>query len=144
MAMAYSTDLRKRVLAAVDEGLSHTAAAERYQIARASIAKWVKLRRETGSLAARHSPGRRRTIALGDSEALRAQLTAQPDATLTAHVAHWVSTHPSQPLSRATMGRAIQRLDWTRKKSRSTPASKTPSAVRPSKRGSRRGQQRTS
>ena len=142
--MAYSLDLRKRVLAAVDEGMSHTAAAKLYKIARASIAKWVRLRRETGALAARQPPGRPRTIGLSDSDGLRAQLTAQPDASLDAHVARWTSAHPAQPLSRATMGRAIQRLNWSRKKSRSTPASKTPSAARPSKRASRRGRPRTS
>ena len=142
--MAYSLDLRTRVMAAVDDGLSHTAAAELYKIARASIAKWVKLRRETGALAARQPPGRPRTIGLSDSEALRAQLTAQPDASLAAHVAHWTSAHPAQPLSRATMGRAIQRLDWTRKKRRSMPVSKIPSAARPSRHASRRGRSRTS
>lgn len=142
--MAYSTDLRKRVLAAVDDGLSHTAAAERYQIAHASIAKWIKLRRETGALIARQPPGRPRTIALADHDALRAQLTAQPDASLAVHVAHWAAQHPSQDVSTATMARAIQRLDWTRKKSHSTPVSKTPPAGQRSKRGSRPVQQRTS
>jgi len=142
--MAFSLDLRKRVLAAVDGGLSRTEAAKRYQVGRATITEWVKLRRETGSLVARQPPGRPRTIALADHEALRAQLSAQADASLALHAANWRAAHPSQPLSTATMSRAIRRLDWTRKKRRSTPASKTRSAVRPSKRGSRPARQRTS
>ena len=142
--MAYSLDLRERVLAAVDRGLSRTEAAKLFAVARATITDWVTLRRETGSLAGQQPPGRPRTIGLADHEALRAQLTAQPDATLEAHVAHWTAQHPSQSLSVATMSRAIQRLDWTRKKSRSAPASKTPSAVRPSRHVSRRDRRRTS
>ncbi|MCA1554377.1 MAG: IS630 transposase-related protein [Chloroflexi bacterium] len=142
--MAYSLDLRTRVLAAVDGGLSRTQAAARYQVGRASIAKWVKLRRETGALTVRQPPGRPRMIGVADREALRAQLSAQPAATLEAHVARWVARHPSQHLSRATMGLAILRLDWTRKKSRSMSVNKTPPAVRLSKHGSRRGRPRTS
>ena len=142
--MAFSLDLRKRVLAAVDGGLSRTAAARRYQVGRATITEWVKLRRETGSFGARQSPGRPRTIALTDQDSLRAQLSAQPDASLRQHVADWSAQHPSQTISMATMLRAIRRLNWTRKKSRSTPASKIPSAGRPSKRGSRHARPRTS
>jgi transposase len=124
--MAFSLDLRKRVLAAVDGGLSRTQAARRFQVGRATITTWVTLRRERGSLAAQSPPGRPRTIGASDAEALRAQLNAQPDATLPDHVRVWVARHPDQPLSTATMSRAIQRLGWTRKKSRSAPASKTP------------------
>lgn len=50
--MAYSPDLRERVLAAVDRGLSRTEAAKLFAVARATITDWVRLRRETGSLAA--------------------------------------------------------------------------------------------
>jgi len=123
--MAYSLDLRKRVLAAVDGGLSRTQAAWRFQVGRATITTWVTLRRQSGSLAAHAPPGRPRTIGASDAEALGAQLNAQPDATLPDHVRLWVARHPDQSLSTATMSRAIQRLGWTRKKSRSAPASKT-------------------
>jgi transposase len=142
--MAYSLDLRKRVLAAVDRGMSRTQAARQFQVGRATITIWVRLRRERGSLAAQSPPGRPRTIGPADHDALWAQLTAQADATLPAHVASWAAQYPAPSLSVASMSRAIRRLDWTRKKSRSAPASKTPSAARPSKPASGRGQRRTS
>ena len=123
--MAYSLDLRERVLAAVDGGLSRTQAARRFQVGRATITTWVTLRRQSGSLAAQSPPGRPRTIGASDAEALWAQLDAQPAATLPEHVRLWTAQHPDQPLSTATMSRAIQRLGWTRKKSHSAPASKT-------------------
>lgn len=142
--MAYSLDLRKRVLAAVDRGMSRSQAAQQFQVGRATITTWVTLRRERGSLAAQAPPGRPRTIGPADHDALLAQLMAQPDATLPAHVANWTAQHPAQTLSVASMSRAIRRLGWTRKKSRSAPASKTRSGVPPSKPVSRRGQRRTS
>jgi transposase len=123
--MAYSLDLRERVLAAIDGGLSRTRAAQQFRVGRATITTWVALRRERGSLAAQFSPGRPRTIGVAEAEALRVQLLAQPDATLPEHVQRWAAHHPEQPVSTATMSRAIQRLGWTRKKSRSVPASKT-------------------
>jgi transposase len=46
---------------------------------------------------------------------LRSQLEANPDATLAEHCQHWEITHDVQ-VSSATMSRAIQRLNWTRKK----------------------------
>ena len=134
--MAYSLDLRQRVLAAVDRGLSRTQAAQQFQIGRATITTWVTLRRESGSLAAQAPPGRPRTIGDTEAEALRAQLTAQPDATLPEHVRLWVAQHPDEPVSTATMSRAIQRLGWTRKKSHSAPANRTRHSARPSRRAS--------
>ena len=123
--MAYSLDLRERVLAAVDGGLSRTQAAQRFQVGRATITTWVTLRCHSGSLAAQSPPGRPRTIGASDAEALWAQLNAQPDATLPEHVRLWTAQHPAQALSTATMSRAIARLGWTRKKSRSAPANRT-------------------
>lgn len=135
--MAYSLDLRERVLAAVDRGLSRTQIAQQFQVGRATITNWVTLRRDRGSLAAQSSPGRPRTIGVAEAEGLRAQLTAQPDATLPEHVRLWTLQHPNASLSTATMSRAIQRLGWTRKKSRSAPANKTRRAEPSSKRASK-------
>ncbi len=134
--MAYSLDLRERVLAAVDGGLSRTQAAQRFQVGRATITTWVTRRRQSGSLAAQSPPGRPRTIGVSEAEALWAQLNAQPDATLPEHVRLWTAQHPDQPLSTATMSRAIARLGWTRKKSRCAPANKTQHNAPPSKHAS--------
>lgn len=135
--MAYSVDLRERVLAAVDRGLSRTQAAQQFRVGRATITNWVALRRARGSRAAHTSPGRPRTMGPSEAEALGAQLAAQPDATLSAHVRRWTAQHPDQSLSTATMSRAIRRLGWTRKKSRFVPASKTRRSGPRSKRASK-------
>jgi len=42
MSKAWSMDLRVRVLAAVSQGLSHWAAAERFDVSAASTSRWRK------------------------------------------------------------------------------------------------------
>jgi len=49
--MALSMDLRVRVLAAIDEGLSCRAAAVRFGVAPSTASRWFGQRRETGNLA---------------------------------------------------------------------------------------------
>ena len=55
---AYSQDLRERVVKAVDQGLSQTEIVKLFGVSSATIKRYVKLRRETGSLAPRVIPGR--------------------------------------------------------------------------------------
>ena len=115
LAMAYSLDLRKRVLAALERGMEVDEAVSTFQVGRSTIFRWQAQQRTTGTLMARTSPGRTRLIAEGAEAGLRAQLEQQPDATLAQHVAAWSDTdHPS--VSVATMARAIARVGWTRKK----------------------------
>ena len=60
MAKAYSIDLRRRVVEAVeDEGLSCNQAAARYAIAISTAIDWVNRYRRTGSLAPGQVGGRR-------------------------------------------------------------------------------------
>jgi len=53
MAKSKSEDLRSRVIAAVDSGLSRRAAAERFGVAIASAIRWVREWRESGSVCAK-------------------------------------------------------------------------------------------
>ena len=59
-----------------------------------------------------------------DEAFFRARLEAAPDATVLEHCAWWAK-QTGQPLSEATMWRAIRRLGWTHKKSRWQPANGT-------------------
>jgi putative transposase len=52
MAQPYSMDLRERVIAAVEQGgLSGNAAARRFGVAVSTAINWLRLHRETGSVA---------------------------------------------------------------------------------------------
>ena len=57
MAKTYGEDLRERVIAAVDSGLSRRAAAERFKVAFSTAIKWVRAWREHGRRVAKpYSP----------------------------------------------------------------------------------------
>jgi len=121
---AYSLDLRTRVLAAVEAGTPLVGVAERFAVGVATVRRWVRLQETTGSLAPRPRPGRRSPLGLDDAAALDAQVEAAPDATLAEHCARWATSHGRRP-SPSAMCRALQRRDWRRKKSPSTPVNKT-------------------
>ncbi|PBN41219.1 helix-turn-helix domain-containing protein [Sphingobium sp. D43FB] len=61
MTKSISDDLRFRVIAAVDAGLSRRAAAERVGVGTASAIRWVREWRETGSARAKPQGGDRRS-----------------------------------------------------------------------------------
>lgn len=50
MAAALAMDLRRRVMADVDAGMSAEKAAEKYSVSARTIYQWTALRRETGLL----------------------------------------------------------------------------------------------
>ena len=55
---AYSQDLREKVLRAVDQGQARQEIVELFGVSLATIRRYLKQRRETGSLAAKAIPGR--------------------------------------------------------------------------------------
>jgi transposase len=114
---AYSEDLRRRVLAAVDGGMPRREVVRVFGVSLASVTRYLQLRRETGTLAPRprHGPRPIKTAAL--TAVLLRRLEAEPDATLDEHCA-WYEQASGVRVSTATMSRAIAReFGWTRKKS---------------------------
>ncbi len=128
---AYSVDLRQRVLAAVDRGMPRSQVVATFGVSLATLKRWLILRRSCPELPAQSPPGRPGTIGPEQEAALRAQLAEHPDATFAQHAQLWQAGQGSA-LSEWTLGRAIRRLGWTRKKSRSGPASGTRSTAKPS------------
>ncbi|MBD0272717.1 MAG: helix-turn-helix domain-containing protein [Acetobacteraceae bacterium] len=57
MAGPYSTDLRERVLAAVEAGETPEAAARRFAVGRSTAYRWVTAAREEGRRAAKRMRG---------------------------------------------------------------------------------------
>jgi transposase len=51
MGKPYSMDLRERVVAAIEGGLSTGKAAKRYSVGKATAGAWARLKRATGSVA---------------------------------------------------------------------------------------------
>ena len=124
MGRALSRDLRDRVVAAVDGGLSCRAAAERFGVSAASAIRWRQLAVQHGTPAAKPQGGDRRSAKIEDHAALiHAAIERQSDITLdelrTMLAGHGVST------SIATLWRFFARHRITRKKRRPMRASRT-------------------
>ena len=83
MAKALSTDLRDRVVAAVDSGVSRRKAAERFGVSVSSAIRWTTLLRSTGDVRPRRTGGDKRS---GRIEAcapmILSAVETQPDITL--------------------------------------------------------------
>ncbi len=112
---AYSYDLRQRVLRAVDQGQPRAEIVAMFAISLATLKRYLKRQRETSDVRAKPIPGRPAKKGVALQAGLLSQLDAYPDATLAEHCQIWETTQGVQ-VSSATMSRAIQRLNWTRKK----------------------------
>jgi transposase len=117
---AYSLDLRAKVLRAVDQGYGRMEIVKLLGVSRATIKRYLKQRRETGTVAPKAIPGRP-PKKLGPLQAeLGAQLQAHNDADVAEQCRLWEQSHGVK-VSRTTMSQAIKRLGWTRKKRRWVP-----------------------
>lgn len=115
---AYSIDLRERVLAALDRGMSRPEVVTTFQVSLASLKRWHAARRDTGAFAPKPpSGGPEPKLTPADDAELRVQVAAFPDATLAEHAERWNAAHGIS-ISQWTIGRAIRRLGLSRKKSR--------------------------
>jgi transposase len=81
MAKAYSSDLRGRVVEAVDEGATRREAAERFGVSVSSAVRWFQFWRSDGTIAAKHCGGSRSPLDDYGEEIL-ALIAEQPDRTL--------------------------------------------------------------
>jgi transposase len=117
---AYSVDLRVKVLRAVDQGYARQEIVKLLGVSPATIKRYLKQRRETGSLAPRPRAGRP-PKKLGPLQVeLVTQLQAHDDVGLEGQCRLWEQSHGVR-VSTATMSRAIKRVGWTRKKRRWVP-----------------------
>jgi transposase len=121
---AYSVDLREKVLRAVDDGYPRNEIIKLLGVSRATIKRYLKQRRETGTINARPIPGRPSKKFAPLEAGLVAQLQAHPDVTLEMHCQIWEQEQGLR-VSPTTMGRAIRRVGWTRKKKRWVPQNAT-------------------
>jgi putative transposase len=118
----YSTDLRERVIRAVENGKSQAWIAETFQISVSSIKRYLGRFRQTGSVAPTVQGREQPLIKAEQAAAVQAMVDDQPDATLEAYCDAW-EKRTGQRVSDSTMCRALQRFDRPRKKRRSGPPS---------------------
>ena len=124
--MAYSTDLREKIVRAYDEGLgSQRQIADLFGVSRSFVEKLLRRRRTTGDIAALpHGGGRTALCQQKEHNLVRRLIEKQPDATLD-ELCEAIQDKRRLRVSRPTMSRLLRRLDLPRKKSRSTPQRET-------------------
>jgi len=82
--MAYSVDLRKRIVTAAKSGKSYSEVAREFNVDRGTVKEYVQ-RAEAGELGAKKPPGRKRKLNAKQTEALYQQVLKYPDRTLQEH-----------------------------------------------------------
>jgi len=82
MAKPYSQDLRERVTKAVDDGYTRNEVAAMFNIGTASVERYVRRRRRTGSLKPDKFGGHLRYKLAGHEKKVRELVNAEPDQTL--------------------------------------------------------------
>jgi transposase len=117
MGWAYSVDLRERVVAAVDRtGLTDEQIAELFNLGEATVRRWKRLRRETGSVERRPGGGGNPPrVAREQYAVVRTILEEKPDLT-DQEVAWEFHRRTGRSVSRSSMNRTLLKLNLTRKK----------------------------
>src|ERR1700755_1501303 len=113
MPGAYSTDLRERVLVAVEAGEPADAVADEFMVGRSSVYRW---------LAAAHDRGRRVATTRGrgpkpsirdETEVARCRLLEADNHLTLAECRDRLAAETGVRVDPWTVGRALRRLDWT-------------------------------
>ena len=116
MTKSISEDLRSRVIAAVDGGLSRRAAAERFGVAAASAIRWVREWRETGSTRAKPQGGDMRSRRIeAHRNIILGAIEEQVDITLV-ELAEMLRSQHGAVFAPSTIWRFLDRHSMTVKK----------------------------
>jgi transposase len=113
MPGAYSTDLRERVLVAVEAGEPADAVAEAFMVGRSSVYRWLAAARDEGRRTPKPMGGGPKPIIRDETEvALRRLLAANNQLTL-AECRDRLAEETGVRVDPWTVGRTLRRLDWT-------------------------------
>ena len=123
MARAYSLDLRERVVAAIEEGLSTHQAAVRFSIGISTAGSWARLKRSQGDV----RPGRQGkppgSVLDAHADFILGVLEAKPDTTLD-ELVEWLASERAVVVVRTAVWKFLNRRDMTHKKRLRTQASR--------------------
>jgi transposase len=126
----YSEDLTRRVVSAVEDGMSKVQAARTFSVSLSSVKRYVKKAERGESLAPKKSSGSLPKLDEKATRLLAADLEERPYLTLRERC-DYVETMTGLAVSRSTMCRAIARIGSTRKKGDELPQSAMSSRGRP-------------
>lgn len=111
MASPYSNDLRQRAVDAVDRGERKIAGCRMLNISRNPLDLWLKRRQQTGEVGANRQYRRGLQPKIADLDAFRSFAQRHGHLTQQDMAGQWI-----EPISDRTIGKALQRIRFTRKK----------------------------
>ncbi len=118
MTKPLSNDLRKRLVSAVDGGMTRRSAAERFGVAPSTAIKWVAQWRKTGDISPRPQGGDNRSHRLEThAEEILDLIEERPDITLGEIVDHLEEAHGLK-VAVSSVWRLLDRHGMTFKKNR--------------------------
>ena len=113
MAGAYSTDLRSRVLAAVEAGESPDTAARRFAVGRSTAYRWVAASRDEGRREAKPMGGGPEPAITGAAEAALRRMLDRTNHLTLAECRDRLAERTGVRVHPWTVGRALRRMGWT-------------------------------
>jgi transposase len=114
---AYSEDLRKKIVEALEKGMSKSEAARTFGVSLSSVKRYAKMADEGRSLAPKKRPGSRPKLDESARRLLEADLKERPAATLPQRC-EFLDRVAGEKVSESTVSRILKRMGWSRKKDR--------------------------
>ena len=114
---AYSEDLRRKIVEAVERGMPKAEAARVFGVGISSVKRYVATYREGRSLAPKKRPGSKPKLDADARRLLEADLEERPTATLLQR-REFLLLVCGVKVSDSTVSRVLGRMGWTRKKDR--------------------------
>ncbi len=111
---AYSEDLRKKIVAAIERGMSKAQAARTFDVSLSSIKRYSRTARGGGSLKPRKSPGRPRKADEKAQAFLEEDVKDRPAATISQR-RRFLEHITATTLSDTTVRRLMKRLGFSQK-----------------------------
>jgi transposase len=112
----YSEDLRRRIVSAVERGMSKAQAARTFEVSLSSVKRYVEKADRGESLAPKKSPGSLPKLDEKARKLLQDDLEERPFASLQDRCDYIEEAVTGLSVSRSTVCRAIARIGSTRKK----------------------------
>ena len=111
----YSVDLRRRIVSAVEDGMSKAQAARTFSVSLSSVKRYVEKAKRGGSLAPKKRPGSAPKLDEKAMKILEDDLHERPFVSLQERC-DYIEAMTGLAVSRSTMCRVIARIGPTRKK----------------------------
>ena len=111
---AYSTDLRKKILDAVDSGMPKSEAAKTFGVSRSSVKRYAAARREGRTLAPKKHPGSKPKLDEKARMLLKADVEERPAITLKDRC-RFLEEMVGASVSQSTLSRLLRKMGFVPK-----------------------------